>query len=379
MIDTLKLFLQEQWNKEGYVKLTPVQAEVMPHLLAGKDVLAASPTGSGKTLSYLLPVLNQLNEDTLDLQVVILASSHELVMQIFEVIQDYKVGSSIRVQALIGSANVKRQIEKLKKKPHIIVGTPGRVEQLIQQKKLKMHKVKTIILDEVDQLLLVEHLPSVFNIIEAAPRDRQLACFSATLNPDRISELNDEMNEPITINIHRDSVGLPDVEHGYLISEFRDKGDTLRRLFHAEKKKTLVFFHDIYTLTAFFERLDYRGVNVSMLHSDIDKEDRKKAIKAFKKGEIDLLLATDVAARGLDVIDLEQVVQMDVPRETDQYIHRSGRTGRMGAVKGKVISIVTQAEYQSLKKTINKVDLKLVKYDLERGQLVSKAKDPKSK
>ncbi|PXW92954.1 superfamily II DNA/RNA helicase [Streptohalobacillus salinus] len=372
MIDTFKPFIQAQWEKEGFEKLMPIQTEVFPLLRAGKDVLATSPTGSGKTLAYLLPVLDQLETDTVDLQVVMLASSHELAMQIFETVQTYKQGSDIRVQALIGGANIKRQIEKLKKKPHIVVGTPGRMMQLIDQKKLKMHKVKTIILDEADQLFVPEHDMEIARIIESTPKETQVACFSATLTEHAKQEARDFIPEAVEVTINRKDAETPVVRHSYMLTERREKNDTLRKLAHAEKVPMLAFMQDITDLTNFYEKLDYRGLNVLMLHSDVDKTKRQKAIQAFRRGELDLLLATDVASRGLDVEGLKVVVELDVPRTVDQYIHRAGRTGRLGSVGGDVISIVTARELEDLKRLTKAMDVPLYEEELIRGKRVLK-------
>ena len=374
MTFTLQPFIQDALTKQGIETLMPVQERVLPYFEGRQDVFVTAPTGSGKTLAYLLPVINNLETNTLDLQTVIIASSHELVMQIFDWIQQLKQGSDIRVQALIGGANVKRQIEKLKKKPHIVVGTPGRMVELINQKKLKMHKVSTIILDEVDQLVIPEHQQALERIIQSTDNTRQIACFSATISHQAKEIVSEWMEAPEAIHIKREDIVLPDVTHGYLLGDQRDKFDYLRKLIHAEKKKTLVFFNDKASLEKAYERLTYHHVDSLMLHSDLPKELRKESIKSFKQGDCQLMLTTDVSSRGLDVDDLTEVVQMDLPREVDQYVHRAGRTGRLGSTEGYVLSIVTKGEYQSLKKLTNALRLDLTEFFLSHGQLTERKK-----
>jgi superfamily II DNA/RNA helicase len=374
MTFTLQPFIHEALTKQGIHALMPVQEKVLPYFETRQDVFVTAPTGSGKTLAYLLPVVDQLKTDTLDLQTVIIASSHELVMQIFEWIQLLKQGSDIRVQALIGGANVKRQIEKLKKKPHIVVGTPGRMVELINLKKLKMHKVSTLILDEVDQLVIPEHQQALDRIVQSMDQHRHIACFSATISDEAKATVSEWMKTPEDIHIKREDIALPDVTHGYLLGDQRDKFDFLRKLIHAEKKKTLVFFNDIASLEKAYERLNYHHVDSLMLHSDLPKELRKESIKSFKQGDCPLMLTTDVSSRGLDVDDLTEVVQMDLPREVDQYVHRAGRTGRLGSSDGYVLSIVTKGEYQSLKKITNALHLDLTEFYLAHGQLNKREK-----
>lgn len=374
MTDTFQPFIQNALLKQDIHTLMPVQEKVLPMFKEKKDVFVTAPTGSGKTLAFLLPVLEQLNQDTLDLQTVIIASSHELVMQIFDWIQQLKQGSNIRVQALIGGANVKRQIEKLKKKPHIVVGTPGRMVELINQKKLKMHKVTTLILDEVDQLAIPEHQQAIDRIIKSTDNTRHIACFSATISPQAIEAVSEWMKDPEVLTIKREDITLPDVSHGYLLCEKREKFDTLRKLLHAENKKTLIFFNDRDSLEKTYERLTYHHVDCLMLHSDLSKELRKESIKSFKQGDCAVMLTTDVSSRGLDVDDLTEVVQMDIPQEVEQYIHRAGRTGRLGSTDGYVLSVVTKGEYDRLKKLIQNLSLDLAAYKLSHGQLIKREK-----
>ena len=196
MLNKLKPFLQEAWVKSGFENTTLIQDAAIPVILEGKDLIAESPTGTGKTLAYLLPLLNNIDPTSQSLQAVVLASSQELVMQVYQEFQKWSEGSGIRGTSIIGGANVKRQLEKLKKRPHMIFATPGRLLELIKQKKVKMHEVKMVVLDEGDQLLIPEHLNTVKDIVKSTLGGRQVALFSATMKAGTEKLAKEITNEP---------------------------------------------------------------------------------------------------------------------------------------------------------------------------------------
>lgn len=367
MKDTIK----NAWEKAGFNQPTQVQASAIPFILEGKDVMAESPTGTGKTLAYLLPVLNRIDPGKKTIQAVILASSQELVMQILQEIQKWGEGSGIRSASFIGGANVKRQLEKLKKNPHIIAGTPGRMYELIKQRKIKMHEVQTIVLDEGDQLLTHEHLPTVQNIIRSALLDTQVVLFSATLSSHIEKEARDLMSEPEVIRVQKDETIQPGlVEHIYFTAEQRDKLKLLEKISRIDGVKALVFMRDIGNLTVASEKLAFNGVQVVLLHSDLNKDKRKNALKDFRTGKVHMLIATDVAARGLDIKGVTHVVHFDFPADIEQYVHRSGRTGRFGA-DGTVISLVSEREERELKKYGRELHIDVARKVFYRGSIVN--------
>ncbi|MCM3355871.1 MULTISPECIES: DEAD/DEAH box helicase [Bacillus] len=370
-LHNVQSFIKENWNASGFEKPTPVQEQAAQLIMEGKDVIAESPTGTGKTLAYALPVLERIKPDQKHPQAVILAPSRELVMQIFQVIQDWKTGSELRAVSLIGGANVKKQVEKLKKNhPHIIVGTPGRVFELIQAKKLKMHEVKTIVLDETDQLVLPEHRETIKQIIKTTLRDRQLLCFSATLKKETEDVLRDMTKEPEVLKVERSKAEAGKVKHQYIICDQRDKVKLLQKLSRLHGMQALVFVRDIGNLSVYAEKLAYHHVDLGILHSEAKKMERAKIIKAFEQGEFPLLLATDIAARGLDIENLPYVIHADIPDE-DSYVHRSGRTGRAGK-EGNVLSLVTRMEESKLKKMAKKLGVELIEAVYSGGNLNTK-------
>jgi superfamily II DNA/RNA helicase len=376
LLNTFKPFIQKSWEKSGFEGPTSVQERAVPLIVDGKDVIAESPTGTGKTLAYLLPILHKIEVDKKAVQAVILAPSRELVMQINDEITKWTEESGISGASLIGGANVKRQLEKLKKHPQIVVGTPGRLQELIKMKKLKMHEVRTVVLDEGDQLLAAEHLPIIFEIIKSTLSDRQLVLFSATLSSDIQHTAKQLMNDVEILQVNQSSTDKENVEHIYIVCEQRDKIDVLRRIVKMEQMKALAFVKDINSLTVIGEKLKFKDVKLGVLDAAASKQDRERALKQLRAGEIPLLLATDVAARGLDIKGLTHVIHFDVPKDSGQYVHRSGRTGRMGA-SGTVLSIVTERDERVLNKYARDLGIKLQQKTLFKGQLadVNKKED----
>lgn len=368
---SMKPFIQEAWEKAQFGQLTQIQASAIPLIMDGRDVIAESPTGTGKTLAYLLPVLNEINPEKKTIQAVVLASSQELVMQILQEVQKWSEGSGIRSASFIGGANVKRQLEKLKKNPHIIAGTPGRMYELIKQKKIKMHEVKTIVLDEADQLLTNEHIPTVQNIIRSSLADRQVVLFSATLTKYTEKEAKNLTVDAEVIRIEKDeTIQSGNVEHIYFMAEQREKLKLLEKVSRLPDVRVLVFIRDIGNLTVASEKLAFSNIPTAILHSDLNKDKRKNALKDFRTGKVNMLLATDVAARGLDIKGVTHVVHFDFPKDLEQYVHRSGRTGRFGA-DGVVISLVTEREERELKKYCKELDKDVERKVFFRGDITS--------
>ncbi|PLR79688.1 RNA helicase [Bacillus canaveralius] len=372
LIENLSPFIREVWNKSGFKNPTSIQEMSIPIALEGKDLIAESPTGTGKTLGYLLPVLQKIEVEKRNIQAVILASSQELVMQILAEIQKWAEGSGIRAASFIGGANAKRQLEKLKKSPHVIVGTPGRTLELIKQKKMKMHEVKTVVLDEADQLFVPEHENTVRQIIKSTLGDRQILLFSATLTK-RTEEIAREIaREPEIIRITKDeTIDASTVEHAYVITEQRDKINFIEKLSRISGIKGLVFVRDIGNLNVLAEKLKFKKVNAEVLHSDLGKMDRQAAIRNFRTGKSNLLLATDIAARGLDIQGITHVIHYDFPRDLNQYVHRSGRTGRFGA-SGTVLAIVTDREERDLKKFARELGISITEKVFFKSEIVDK-------
>ncbi|WNB93772.1 DEAD/DEAH box helicase [Bacillus sp. NEB1478] len=362
-------FIQNAWNKSGFTSFTNIQERAIPSLMENKDIVIESPTGTGKTIAYGLPALAKIDPEIKNAQVVFLAPTRELAMQIFEVCQKFTENSAISGASLIGGANMQRQLDKLKKKPQFIVGTPGRVKELIQNKKLKMHEVKTIVIDEADHIVEAGFGGDVEQVIGATLKDRQLVFVSATIN-NKTEEWSKKLAaQPIIIKAEKET-SSNNITHTFMLSEYRDKVDNLRKLIrHTPNIKSIVFVNNSMKMDEFASKLEFKKIQLGVLAGNSTKDDRKKVLTDFKRGKIPVLLTTDVATRGLDIPDVTHVVHLELPEDVKQYVHRSGRTGRMGK-EGTVVSLVTKAELSSVKKWTTKLNVPLQKQVLKEGQVL---------
>jgi ATP-dependent RNA helicase DeaD len=353
------------------VSPTSIQAEAIPLIKAGKDVIAQSQTGTGKTLAYLLPMLEKIDRDLKQLQVLVLVPTRELGMQIIHEIEKLTKQSGIMGQSLIGGASVNRQIDKLRLHPQIVVGTPGRVLELIKVKKLSMHYVRSIVVDEVDQVFDLGSMLEVEAILKSAMRDRQILFFSATITDAIQAAALRWMNEPAMIHINPTKRAAETLEHLYFVCEEREKIDTLRRLIRLyNPKAAIVFINETDDAAEVLQKLRYVGLSMEALYGEASKQDRAKAMSGFREGRFQLLLATDVAARGLDLSEVTHVINLDLPVDADHYIHRAGRTGRMGR-KGTVISIVARKQQFIIDKYAKLLGVDFVQRDMYEGKVVA--------
>jgi superfamily II DNA/RNA helicase len=337
--------LRSKLMERGIRVPTGVQAEAIPLLLQGRDVTAQSQPGTGKTLAYLLPIMQRLDPASRELQALILAPTHELAMQIAG--EAVWLGDGLRIAAMIGGASIRRQAEKLKEHPQLIVGTPGRVAELIRLRKLKMHRVRTIVVDEADQMLALGSGDDLRMILNSALRDRQLAFFSATLSPEAERLAREWMNDPAAVRIHPEQRTAKTVEHVYFVGDKRDRFELVKKLLRAYRPQSAILFvHDTDEIGGLEARLKYGGCSVVSLYGDTTKQDRANAMARFREGRVQLLIATDVAARGLDLPDVSLVIHYDPPTSPEQYVHRSGRTGRAG--RGGVSALLLTARERKI-------------------------------
>lgn len=350
MIEKMDNRFREHWERLEFQLPTPIQESVYLPLLNGKDVVGLSPTGSGKTLAYALPLLEKAipNEG---LQVLVVAPSQELAVQVGSVLEEWGKLKDLRVQTIIGGANTTRQIERLRDKPEVVVGTPGRLLELANQKKLKVHQIKAVVLDEADYLLQEEHLPMLRDFIKKMPGQRQMAFFSATSST-VLENIDRWFNtEPEFFDASKQGNLQEQTEHGYITVDNRKRAEMLRRLGNIPGMQGLVFVNATQELDFLAEKLQFEGIEVRMLHSEYGKSQRQHALEEFRKGNAVFLLTTDLSARGIDIADLPYVIHYDLPQTKEMYLHRSGRTGRMGK-KGRVLSIVTERSVRDVRKFV---------------------------
>jgi len=358
-------------QKAGITVPTEIQAQIIPLALLGKDMIGQSATGTGKTLAYLLPLFQKIDLAKRELQAMILAPTHELAIQIQSQIEILANNSGLPVTSapIIGNVNILRQIEKLKEKPHIIVGLSGRILELIQMKKITGHTIKTIIIDEADRLLDDKNLDSVKAVLKTTLKERQLMLFSATITTKTLDRAKEFMREPEVITVLGQSDVAPDISHMYFLTEQRDKIEVLRKLVrNINVERALVFVNRSDEIEITAAKLNYEGLKAAGLHGSLVTGDRKKAIGDFRSGKIQLLVATDLAARGLDIPGVAYVFNLDLPEDPQVYLHRVGRTGRAGK-SGTAISIVAQREAVLINKYEKVLKINILAKRLSRGRI----------
>ncbi|PIC81944.1 DEAD/DEAH box helicase [Sporosarcina sp. P1] len=364
-LDELNESLRTKWK---FKQPMPIQSQMIPEMLSGKDIVAESPTGTGKTLAYALPVIQMVDGNLPKTQALIITPSQELSMQIVNVIRELVEGTPVTVTQLIGGANMQRQIEKLKKKPTIVVGTPGRLNELVKERKLKMYDIQYLVIDEGDQLLSREYRVLVKSLIEAANPERQVAVVSATITDEIELVAKQLMKDPIRLQVNADEIpNSGEVIHSYVKVDERKKTDVLRGISAISGVRALTFMNNVDQLRMKELKLLYTDAPIAVLYSDMKKLDRQKTLEDFRKGTIRILIATDLAARGLDIEGLTHVIHVDVPHTAEQYVHRSGRTGRAGA-DGEVLTLLSYTEERDYRKVSK--GIKTVQKVWYNGQLI---------
>lgn len=350
---------------------TDIQRLAIPVLLEGRDALLQSPTGSGKTLAYLLPALTRVKAEEDGLQALIVVPNQELGMQIYREIETHGGPAGIRGISLIGSASAKRQVDKLKDKPHVAVGTPGRIAELIEAKKLKMHQVRYIVMDEADQLFKLGEAGAVDRILKSALRDKQLVAVSATMTDAVKQGIGASMNEPALVKA--EGIGFEDakpVRHGCVVVDRRDKIDMLRKTVRAlNPQASLVFVGEVEQIAEVTEKLKYAGLQAAALYGEAGKQERAAVMERYRKGDVRLIVTTDLGSRGLDLPDVTHVFHFDLPREAEQFIHRSGRTGRMGRA-GMVIALIEAYQRQAYARLTKQAGVMPEEWGLFEGKLL---------
>ena len=336
-------------NKVGYETPTPIQAQTIPFLLSGRDLLGQAQTGTGKTAAFALPILNNLNLREKDPQVLVLTPTRELAIQVAEAFQTYAAKlKNFHVLPLYGGQEYRGQLHALKRGVHVVVGTPGRVMDHIKRGTLKFDSLTTFVLDEADEMLRMGFIDDVDWILSKAPSSIQLALFSATM-PKPIRRIaNKYLNNPAEVTIKLKSATAETIQQRYWQVSGNQKLDALTRILEAEPfEAMLVFVRTKSSTEAISEKLSARGYASAPLSGDIAQNQRERTVKQLKSGKLDIIVATDVAARGLDVERISHVLNYDIPHDTEAYIHRIGRTGRAGR-KGEAILFVTPREKRLL-------------------------------
>lgn len=347
----------------GYENPTPIQEKTIPHLLSSdRDLVGLAQTGTGKTAAFGLPILNQIDLENKTTQSIILSPTRELCVQIAKDMQNYaKYLPEIRITPVYGGASIENQIKDLKKGSQIVVGTPGRVLDLIKRKVLKINKISFLVLDEADEMLNMGFKEDIDSILETTPSEKQTLLFSATMPPEIMKIASTYMKNPLEISVGQKNSGAENVEHFYYQVNAKNRYLALKRIADINPDiYGIIFCRTRIETQEIADKLIQDGYNADALHGDLSQAQRDHVMHKFRKGNLQLLVATDVAARGLDVNNLSHVINYNLPDEREIYIHRSGRTGRAGK-KGEAISIIHNKEFHKireiekiLKKPINK-------------------------
>ena len=319
-------------SQKGYETPSAIQDQAIPHIIEGRDVIGLANTGTGKTAAFLLPIIERQSGIMLRPSVLIVAPTRELAQQIDEQFRDFSRGMNLYSTLIVGGVNIDRQIRDLKRRPHFIIGTPGRLKDLMQRRLLKLDNMTTLVLDEADRMLDMGFLPDIRQIVDAMPRERQTLFFSATITPEIEALTKTFLKDPATVSV-RTSETSEHVEQDVI--EARDKAhklELLTDLLQGEQyEKVLVFGETKFGVQRLSDHLEKVGIPSAAIHGNKNQSQRQRALNQFKDQKVRVLVATDVAARGLDIPNVSHVINFDTPQTYEDYVHRIGRTGRGGA------------------------------------------------
>jgi superfamily II DNA/RNA helicase len=338
--------------ESGYTAMTPIQAKAIPIVLAGRDIMGAAQTGTGKTAAFTIPLLQKmLRHENASMsparhpvRALVLAPTRELADQVAANVKNYAKHTQLRSAVVFGGIDIKPQTAELRKGVEVLIATPGRLLDHIEGKTAVLNQVEYVVLDEADRMLDIGFLPDLQRILSFLPKQRQTLLFSATFSPEIKRLANSYLQEPVLVEVARPNATATNVEQRFYSVDDDDKRRAVRQLLRQrELSQALVFVNSKLGAARLARTFERDGLKTQALHGDKSQDERLKALAAFKAGEVDLLVATDVAARGLDIADLPAVFNFDVPFNAEDYVHRIGRTGRAGA-SGLAVTLVTRSD-----------------------------------
>jgi ATP-dependent RNA helicase RhlE len=349
--------IKSRLTNAGFVMPTPVQAKAIPPALEGKDILATASTGTGKTLSFLIPMIQRLDATSAPstkgkrgpIRALILLPTRELAMQVLEVYWKLLPGSKSDAVLVCGGLSENNQLDQLDRGPRLVVATPGRLEDYLRRREININSVEMLVLDEVDRMLDMGFLPSIRRIVGALPRTRQTMCYSATLDANIREIVRDYVKEPVRVEIGQTSRPSDRVElRVYTVMQDQKLG-LLDQMLREEQGTFLVFSRTKHGADRISKKLEKLGHDADVIHGDRSQSQRTAALKGFANGRHRILVATDVAARGIDVQDIAHVINYDLPNASDDFVHRIGRTGRAGAKGVATTFVMPQEKYEARK------------------------------
>ena len=336
--------------KLGYETPTPIQERCIPAILSGSDIIGQAQTGTGKTAAFALPLLEKIDPNKLQPQVLVLTPTRELAIQVAEAFRSYASHlENFHILPIYGGQSIDNQLRQLKRGAQVIVGTPGRVIDHIKRKSLKLESLQSFVLDEADEMLNMGFIDDIEWILSNAPKQKQTALFSATM-PTAIKNIAQKyLTNPTEIKIQSKTQTVETINQSYWLADNRQKLDVLTRILEVtDYDAAIIFVRTKTESTQLTEKLEARGHSCAALNGDLTQSNREQTIQRLKKGSIDIVVATDVAARGLDVERISHVINYDIPYDTESYVHRIGRTGRAGRA-GNAILFVTPREKRLLR------------------------------
>jgi len=352
-------------NKNGISSPTPVQAESIPLVKSGNDVIAQAQTGTGKTLAFLLPIFENIDPSKDCVQALIVSPTRELAIQITEEANKLKEGKNIGVLAAYGGKDIGSQLKKLKKDIHLIIATPGRLIDHLMRKTIDLSKLNTIVLDEADEMLFMGFKNDIESIMTFMPKKRQMLCFSATMDSAVKKLAYRYMNDPCIVSIQKKEITLENIVQEVVETTDRHKQDSLCSILNEDNPfMSIIFCRTKVRADKLEEDLYKRGFNCAKLHSDITQSKRERIMKSFRNAEIQYLIATDVAARGLDVSGVSHIYNYDIPESVESYVHRIGRCGRAGE-KGYTCLFIDPKNEKMLEEIEKTIKLKIKRRNLD--------------
>jgi ATP-dependent RNA helicase RhlE len=333
-------------DKLSLTSPTPIQKQAIPVALKGTDIVGIAQTGTGKTFAFGIPIIQKLLSSSG--QALVLVPTRELALQVNESIRKLADRLNINTIVLIGGENISRQFFELKRRPRLIIATPGRLIDHLKRKSIKLDQIKTLVLDEADMMLDMGFLPQIEEILRSVPKERQTMLFSATM-PVLIANLATKyLKLPIRIEVAPQGTIVKNVTQEMIVLEAKDKMKYLEKIIKENEGSILIFVRTRYGVKNIAKKLISNGHKATEIHSDLSQGQRKRALDSFKSGRSRIMVATDVAARGLDVKGIELVINYDLPDSSSDYVHRIGRTARAGK-KGKAISLATPSQLKNIK------------------------------
>lgn len=334
---------------------TPIQSKCIPIALKGKDIIGIAQTGTGKTFAFGLPVIEHIISQKKS--ALILLPTRELAQQVIEELQPF-IPNNIQSVLLIGGAPMYKQIKQLKRNPQLVIGTPGRINDLINKKHYNPSKTSLLILDEADRMLDIGFMPQLLNIFELLPKERQTLLFSATMSKDILDLSNKYMINQEKIEVTPQGTSAQHISQQGLVISALKKHDALENFINEKQEKTIVFIRTKHKARKTTQRLRQAGIKATDMHANKSLAQRKRSLSDFKSGKCDVMIATDIAARGIHVDDIKHVINFDLPDSLEDYVHRIGRTGRAGST-GNALTFIEPDQHQKLKKIERIINKKL--------------------